>query len=62
MKPARPTDQHSTAAGKDIWGHLPAELRQIMMNSFKEQPLDAKAELIRRYFLSVNKGKLQREE
>ena len=36
MKPAKPTSQHSTAGGKDIWGHLPAELREMMENSFKE--------------------------
>ena len=40
MKPAKPTSQHSTAGGKDIWGHLPAELRQVMENSFKETALD----------------------
>jgi hypothetical protein len=62
MKPARPTSQHSTAGGKDIWGHLPAELRQVMENSFKEMELSSKAELISRYFLSINKGKLVREE
>jgi hypothetical protein len=62
MKPAKPTSQHSTAGGKDIWGHLPAELRQVMENSFKETELDSKREMISRYFLSVGKGKLVREE
>jgi len=62
MKPAKPTTQHSTAGGKDVWGHLPAELRQIMENSFKETELDSKREMISRYFLSVNKGTLVREE
>jgi hypothetical protein len=62
MKPAKPTGTHSTAGGKDIWGHLPAELREIMENSFKETELDSKKELISRYFLSVDKGKLVREE
>jgi hypothetical protein len=62
MKPAKPTEQHSNAGGKDIWGHLPAELRSVMENSFKEQSLATQAELISRYFLSVGKGKLQREE
>ena len=57
MKPAKPTSQHSTAGGKDIWGHLPDELRQDDGNSFKETALDSKAELISRYFLSVGKGK-----
>ena len=27
MKPAKPTSQHSTAGGKEVWGHLPDELR-----------------------------------
>jgi hypothetical protein len=62
MKPAKPTGQHSTAGGKDIWGHLPPELRDIMENSFKEIELDSKREMISRYFLSVTKGKLVREE
>jgi hypothetical protein len=62
MKPAKPTSQHSTAGGKDIWGHLPDELREIMDNSFKEIDLDSKRDLISRYFLSVSKGKLVREE
>ncbi len=53
MKPAKPTNRHSTAGGKDIWGHLPAELQQLMEATFKEQSLTAKAELISRYFLSV---------
>ena len=62
MKPAKPTSQHSTAGGKGVWGHLPDELRQIMDNSFKEEALTSKTELISRYFLSVGKGKLVREE
>jgi hypothetical protein len=62
MKPAKPTGAHSTAGGKDVWGHLPAELRDIMENSFKETELDSKRELISRYFLSVDKGRLVREE
>jgi hypothetical protein len=62
MKPAKPTSQHSTAGGKGIWGHLPEELRQVMDNSFKEEALTSKSELINRYFLSVGKGKPIREE
>jgi len=62
MKPAKPTSQHSTAGGKDIWGHLPADLQNVMEATFKEQPLHVKAEMISRYFLSVAKGKLVREE
>jgi hypothetical protein len=62
MKVVKPTSQHSTAGGKEIWGHLPEELRQIMDNSFKEEMLTSKADMISRYFLSVGKGKLVREE
>jgi hypothetical protein len=62
MKPGKPTSQHSTAGSKEIWGHLPAELRQAMEASFKEVSLSTKAEIISRYFLSVTKGKLVREE
>ncbi len=62
MKPAKPTTDHSTAGSKEVWGHLPAELQQVMENSFKEVDLPTKTELISRYFLSVGKGKLNREE
>ena len=55
MKPAKPTSQHSTAGGKGIWGHLPEELRQVMDNSFKEEMLGSKAEMISRYFLPSQK-------
>jgi hypothetical protein len=61
-KPAKPSDRHSPAGGREIWGHLPAELRQEMENSFKEEALETKADLIRRYYLSVSKRKLVREE
>ncbi len=59
-KPAKPSDRHAMAGGKDIWGHLPEELRQEMMNTFREEALPAKFELIRRYYLSVTKQKLVR--
>ena len=62
MKPAKPTAQHSTANGKEVWGHLPDGLRQLMEATFKEIPLDSQKELIDRYFLSVSKKKLVREE
>ena len=54
-KPAKPSDRHAMAGGKDIWGHLPAELRQEMENVFKEDALPTKQDLIRRYYLSVAK-------
>jgi hypothetical protein len=62
MKPAKPLDRHALAGGKDIWGHLPAELRQEMDNVFKEDALPTKQDLIRRYYLSVAKQKLVRGE
>jgi hypothetical protein len=61
-KPASPTRQHANVGSKDVWGHLPPELQQVMETSFKETSLAAKEELIDRYFLSVSKGKLVREE
>jgi hypothetical protein len=61
-KPAKPSDRHSPAGGKEIWGHLPDELRQEMENVFKEDALATKEDLIRRYYLSVSKRKLVREE
>jgi hypothetical protein len=62
VKPARPPARHSSAGGKDAWGHLPAELRLEIENMFKEMALTSKEELIDRYFFSVGKGKLVREE
>ena len=56
-KPAKPSDRHALAGGKNIWGHLPEELRQEMENVFKEEALPKQAELIRRYYLSVAKQK-----
>jgi hypothetical protein len=61
-KPAKPSDHHSLAGGKDVWGHLPAELRQEMENVFKEDALPTKQDLIRRYYLSVAKQKTVRGE
>jgi hypothetical protein len=61
-KPAKPNNPRSLAGGKDIWGHLPPELRQEMENSFKEEALPDKIELIKRYYLSVSKNKPVREE
>ena len=57
MKPAKPTSQHSTADGKDVWGHLPDELRQVMETTFKEIELDSKRELIEPVFSLREQGK-----
>ena len=61
-KPAKPSDRRTMPDGKDIWGHLPPELRQEMENVFKEDALPAKQDLIRRYYLSIAKQKLVRGE
>ncbi len=61
-KPQNPPDKHVVVGGKDAWGHLPPELRQEMDNVFKEEPLPSKEDLIRRYYLSVSKKSLVREE
>jgi hypothetical protein len=61
-KPARPDGKHANVGDKDIWGHLPPELRQEMDNIAKEGMLPTKEELIRRYLLSVAKKSLNREE
>jgi hypothetical protein len=62
MKPARPSERHAMAGGKDIWGHLPDELRQEMDNVLKEEALPTKEDVIRRYYLSVSKKTLVRGE
>jgi hypothetical protein len=59
-KPATPSQRHALPGGKDVWGHLPAELREEMYNIFKEDALPAKFDLIRRYYLSVAKQRLIR--
>jgi hypothetical protein len=46
--------------GKDIWGHLPPELRDVMRNVFREESLPAREELVRRYYMSVSKKSLSR--
>jgi hypothetical protein len=61
-KPAKPETKHATVGGKDVWGHLPDELRQEMDNIAKEVMLPSKEELIRLYYLSVSKKSLTREE
>ena len=59
-RPARPTDRQVASGGKDEWGHLPAELRREMENVFKEDSLPIYQDLIRRYYLSVSRGKINR--
>jgi len=61
-KPARPPGDRVAAGGKDEWGHLPADLRREMENVFKEDSLPIYQDLIRRYYLSVSRGKTNRVE
>jgi hypothetical protein len=61
-KPAKPDMKSVVALDKNAWGHLPPDLRQEMENVFKEDLLPARADLIKRYYLSVSKKSLAREE
>lgn len=62
QKPEKPPTKHSLTGGKDEWGHLPEALRMEMENVFKEEGLPKMNELIRRYYLSLSKKMLVREE
>ncbi len=62
QKPKKPDGKHSMAGGKDEWGHLPPELRMEMDNVFKEEALPSKQDLIRRYYLTISKKSLSRED
>lgn len=57
--PQKPSGK-SSLDGKDVWGHLPPELRDVMRNVFREESLPAREELVRRYYLSVSKKSLAR--
>jgi hypothetical protein len=61
-KPAKPDDKSILALDKNAWGHLPPDLRAEMENVFKEDLLPSRADLIKRYYLSVSKKSLTREE
>ncbi len=61
-KPLKPTDRRSLAGGKELWGDLPAEVRQDLDNVMREGFLPSREELIRRYYLSLSKKKATRGE
>jgi hypothetical protein len=61
-KPERPTGKSVLAGNKDEWGHLPPELRQELLNVFKEEALPSREELVRLYYLAVSKKRLKRGE
>lgn len=60
--PQRPEDKPATYNAKDEWGHLPPDLKTEMDNISHEKPLPKKQELISRYYISVAKKSLSREE
>ncbi len=62
QKPATPRPKSVVAADKNPWGHLPPDLRAEMDNVFKEEPLPDKVDLISRYYKSVSKKSLSRQE
>jgi hypothetical protein len=62
QKPATPRPKSVLALDKNAWGHLPPSLRDEMDNVSKEAPLPQKDDLIKRYYLSVAKKSLSREE
>jgi hypothetical protein len=62
QRPERPTNEHAPADAKDEWGHLPNDLKTEMDNVAQEKPLPKKQDLISRYYLSVAKKSLSREE
>jgi hypothetical protein len=62
-KPARPDGKRALVGDKNEWGHLPDALRQELENvDKKEEPLPTRRDLVERYYLSVSKKKLTREE
>jgi hypothetical protein len=62
QKPAKPDGKRGLGIDKDIWGHLPDDLRELMENVIKEEPLPSRHDLIRKYYIAVSKKSLVREE
>jgi hypothetical protein len=62
QKAAKPESRHANVNGKDEWGHLSPMMRAEMENTFKEDPLPSREELIKRYYTAVAKKALAREE
>ena len=55
MANKKPTDKPILVGGKDIWGNLPAMMREDMENVFSTQPLPRKSRQISRYYESLAK-------
>lgn len=62
QKPALPRPKSVLAQDTHPWGHLPPALREEMDNIFKEEPLPDRLDLVKRYYISVSKKSLSREE
>ncbi|MBI1830505.1 MAG: hypothetical protein HYR84_03530, partial [Planctomycetes bacterium] len=62
QKPQKPLTAKAIVGDKNEWGHLPPELREEMMNVFKEQPLPKRERQISRYYESVSKKSLPPKE
>jgi hypothetical protein len=62
QRPATPRPKSVVALDKNSWGHLPPSLRDEMDNVFNEKALPDKEDLISRYYTSVAKKSLSREE
>jgi hypothetical protein len=61
QKPQKPNSGNRTRpGGKDIWGHLPPELRQDLDNMMTEDFLPRKKDKINRYFLDLTKKSVTR--
>jgi hypothetical protein len=60
QKPKTPESNRTPIGGKDVWGHLPPELRQDMENVFTEDFLPRKKDKINRYFLDLTKKSVTR--
>ena len=60
MKTAKPVDTPALVGSKDVWGNLPAMLRDEMENVFRSEPLPSKTKQISRYYEAVSKKSLSR--
>ena len=60
QKPKTPQSGRVPVGGKDVWGHLPPELREAVENVFTEDFLPSKKEMINLYFLNLTKKTVTR--
>ncbi len=50
------------ALGQEVWGHLPPNLREKMLNIFSEESLPKYKDLVRRYFESLGEPRTEQRE